>query len=224
MPYEASAPAGMAIAAWSQAARTVGGDYYDIIRLDQSRFALCIADVVGKGVAAALLMSNLQASVRMLAPEIQDTASLCHRVNQAIAANNVPGKFITFFYCILDSENRRIHFTNAGHNWPILAHGDGTVERLNTEDTVLGAASHSSYHQQELELRSGDRLLLFTDGISEACNDAGAEFGEDQLLELVRDNVTLPAAALKTRLLDATRSHCRDNWADDATLIVLAVD
>lgn len=224
MPYEASAPAGMAIAAWSQAARTVGGDYYDIIRLDQSRFALCIADVVGKGVAAAILMSNLQASVRMLAPEIQDTAALCHRTNQAITANNVPGKFITFFYCILDSEQRRIRFTNAGHNWPVLAHADGTIERLNTEDTVLAAAAHSEYHQQELQLRSGDRLVLFTDGVSEACDDAGTEFGEDQLLELVRDNVALPAAALKTRLLDAARSHCRDKWTDDATLIVLAVD
>jgi phosphoserine phosphatase RsbU/P len=224
MPYEASAPAGMAIAAWSQAARTVGGDYYDMIPLDQSRFALCIADVVGKGVAAALLMSNLQAWVRMLAPGIQDTAALCHRINQAITANNVPGKFITFFYCILDSEQRRVRFTNAGHNWPVLAHADGTMERLNTEDTVLAAAAHSNYHQQELQLRSGDRLVLFTDGVTEACDDAGTEFGEDRLLELVRDNVTLPAIALKTKLLDAARSRCQDKWTDDATLIVLAVD
>ena len=224
MPRDASAPAGMAIAASSQAARTVGGDYYDIIRLNQSSFALCIADVVGKGVAAALLMSNLQASVRMLAPELHDTAALCHRINQAIAANSVPGKFITFFYCILDSEQRRVRFTNAGHNWPMLAHADGSIERLNTEDTVLGAASQSNYHQQELELRSGDRLVMFTDGISEACDNAGVEFGEDQLLALLRDNVTLSASALKTRLLDAARSHCSDKWADDATLIVLAVD
>jgi phosphoserine phosphatase RsbU/P len=223
MPREASAPAGMAIAASSQAARTVGGDYYDIIRLDQNCFGLCIADVVGKGVAAALLMSNLQASVRMLAPELHDTAALCDRTNQAVTANNVPGKFITFFYCILDSEQRRIRFSNAGHNWPVLAHSDGSIERLNTEDTVLGAASHSTYHQQELELRSGDRLVLFTDGISEACDDAGTEFGEEQLLKIVRDNVNLSAAALKTKLLEAARSHCRDNWADDATLIVLAV-
>jgi sigma-B regulation protein RsbU (phosphoserine phosphatase) len=224
MPRDASAPAGMAIAATSQSARTVGGDYYDIIRLDQSCFALCIADVVGKGVAAALLMSNLQASVRMLAPEVRDTAALCGRINEAISANNVPGKFITFFYCVLDSAQRRVRFTNAGHNWPMLAHADGSVERLNSEDTVLGAASRWTYHQQELELRSGDRLVLFTDGISETCDDAGTEFGEDQLLELVRDNLTLSAAALKSKLLEAARSHCRDKWADDATLIVLAVD
>jgi sigma-B regulation protein RsbU (phosphoserine phosphatase) len=224
MPHETSVPAGMAIAASSQSARTVGGDYYDIIRLDQSCFALCIADVVGKGMAAALLMSNLQASVRMLAPEVRDTATLCERINHAISANNVPGKFITFFYCVLDSAQRRIRFTNAGHNWPMLAHADGTIERLNTDDTVLGAASRLNYHQQELELRSGDRLVLFTDGISEASDDAGTEFSEDQLLELVRDNVTLSASALKTRLLEAARSHCGDRWTDDATLIVLAVD
>jgi sigma-B regulation protein RsbU (phosphoserine phosphatase) len=98
------------------------------------------------------------------------------------------------------------------------------MERLNTEDTVLAAAAHSNYHQQELQLQSGDRLVLFTDGVTEACDDAGTEFGEDQLLELVRDNVTLPAVALKTKLLDAARSRCQDKWTDDATLIVLAVD
>jgi phosphoserine phosphatase RsbU/P len=179
---------------------------------------------MGKGVSAALLMSNLQASVRMLAPEVNDPALLCERVNRAVSANNVPGKFITFFHCVLDSERRRLTFTNAGHNWPILAHADGSFERLNTEDTVLGATPTATYHQQQLQLRSGDRLVLFTDGITEACDSGGSEFTEDKLLQLVRENVSLPADALNQMLLHAARSHCQDKWTDDATLIVVAVE
>jgi sigma-B regulation protein RsbU (phosphoserine phosphatase) len=224
MPGEISAPQGIAITASSLAARTVGGDYYDVIRLSEHSSALCIADVVGKGVAAALLMSNLQASVRMLAPELRHPAALCHRVNQAVSANNVPGKFITFFYCVLNSLTRRLAFTNAGHNWPVLAHADGTIERLRTDDTVLGTTAASEYHENDVQLRSGDRLVLFTDGITEACDASGAEFGEDQLQQLISCNVSLSAAALQSVLLEAARAHCSGNWADDATLIVLAVE
>jgi sigma-B regulation protein RsbU (phosphoserine phosphatase) len=224
MPSEISAPPGTAISASSHAARTVGGDYYDVIRLGEHSSAFCIADVVGKGVAAALLMSNLQAAVRMLAPELRDPAALCRRVNQAVSANNVPGKFITFFYCVLDARTRRLAFTNAGHNWPVLAHADGTIERLRTDDTVLGTTPGSEYHQTEVQLRSGDRLVLFTDGITEACDASGEEFGEDTLQQLISCNVSLSAADLQSTLLEAARAHCSANWTDDATLIVLAVE
>jgi phosphoserine phosphatase RsbU/P len=224
MPHEITAPAGMTIAASSQSAHIVGGDYYDVIQLDANRTGVCIADVMGKGVGAALLMSNLQAAVRMLAPEIRDPAAFCGRANQAVSANNVPGKFITFFYCVIDSEHRRISFTNAGHNWPVLAHADGTFDRLSTDDMVLGTTPKWNYHQRELELRSGDRLLLFTDGITEACGADGTEFGEHNLLQVLRDHVSLSAADLRDALLEAARSHCRGVWTDDATLIVIAVD
>jgi phosphoserine phosphatase RsbU/P len=224
MPGEIMAPQGMSIAACSQSMKTVGGDYYDVIPLDQFRSAVCIADVVGKGVGAALLMSNLQASVRLLASEVTEPATFCRRLNQAISANKVPGKFITFFYCVIDSERRRISFTNAGHNWPILAHADGSFERLSTEDTVLGTSPGLSYHQQEVELRSGDRLVLFTDGITEASSADGNEFGEEHLAELAAANVTLSSSALKENLLDAAQAHCSDAWTDDATLIVVAIE
>jgi phosphoserine phosphatase RsbU/P len=224
MPGEITSPDGMTIVASSRSARTVGGDYYDVITLDHCRSAVCIADVVGKGVGAALLMSNLQASVRMLATEVTAPGAFCQRVNQVVSANKVPGKFITFFYCVIDAEQHRISFTNAGHNWPVLAHADGTLERLNTEDTVLGTTPGWSYHQQELELRSGDRLVLFTDGITEACSHDGVEFGEEQLARLAADNVTLPPSGLKDKLLQAAQDHCQDTWTDDATLIVVGID
>jgi sigma-B regulation protein RsbU (phosphoserine phosphatase) len=224
LPGEIVAPDGLAIVASTESARTVGGDYYDVIRIDNHRAAICIADVMGKGLGAALLMSNLQAAVRMLAPQVLDPQELCNRVNQMISANSVPGKFITFFYCVIDLEQKRIHYTNAGHNWPILARANGSCERLSTEDIVLGTLRHWSYHQQEIELRAGDRLVLFTDGISECANAESVEFGEEQLLGLVSQNVQLSADALKELILESAKSHSNGVMHDDATLIVAAMN
>jgi len=223
MPGEIAAPDGLTVVASSQSARTVGGDYYDVIRIDEERLGICIADVMGKGLGAALLMSNLQAAVRMLAPQMTDSSELCNRVNEVISANNVPGKFITFFYCVVDLKLMHISYTNAGHNWPILARADGSCERLSTEDAVLGTLRKWKYHQQQANLRSGDRLVLFTDGITECANAEGAEFGEERLLGLVSQNVQLPADRLKDLILESARSHCNGTMNDDATLIAAAV-
>lgn len=223
MPGEIAAPDGLTIVASSQSARAVGGDYYDVIRINEDRLAMCVADVMGKGLGAALLMSNLQAAVRMLAPQVADTRELCNRVNEVICANSVPGKFITFFYCVIDVKQRRISYTNAGHNWPILVRADGNCERLNSEDVVLGTLKHWTYHQEEAHLRSGDRLVLFTDGITESANSEGAEFGEEQLLNLVSQNVQLAADELKDLILKSVQTYSAGVMNDDATLIVSAV-
>ena len=223
MPGEIAAPDGLTIVASSQSARTVGGDYYDVIRIDEDRLGMCVADVMGKGLGAALLMSNLQAAVRMLAPQVADTRELCDRVNEVICANSVPGKFITFFYCMVDVKQRRISYTNAGHNWPILVRADGNCERLSSDDVVLGTVRHWTYHQEEAQLRSGDRLVLFTDGITECANSEGAEFGEEHLLNLMSQNVQLAADDLKTLILQSVKTHCNGAMNDDATLIVAAV-
>lgn len=223
MPHEIAARDGLTVVASSQSARTVGGDYYDVIELGEHRSALCIADVVGKGMGAALLMSNLQAAVRMLASDVIEPKPFCERVNKAVSANNVPGKFITFFYCVVDSGEKRISFTNAGHNWPVLAHADGSWLRLSSDDVVLGTMREWSYHQQQAELRSGDRLILFTDGITECADAEGQEFGEDRLVELVSRNVHLPASELKDLILSCANEHSKGVFTDDATLIVVAV-
>ncbi len=221
MPGEIPAGDGLTIVASSQSARNVGGDYYDVIPLEGQRSAICIADVVGKGMGAALLMSNLQAAVRMLAPEISEPKTFCNRVNRAISGNNFPGKFITFFYCVIDTAQHRIDFTNAGHNWPVLAHADGTCERLNSEDVVLGTVRDWNYHQLTTGLRSGDRLVLFTDGITECADGEGTEFGEERLVDLVAHNVHLPPDQLKDAILKA--AECHGSFVDDATLIVVGV-
>ncbi|HLJ26955.1 MAG TPA: SpoIIE family protein phosphatase [Candidatus Angelobacter sp.] len=222
LPGEIASPDGLTIVACTQSARTVGGDYYDVIRIGEHRSAICIADVMGKGMGAALLMSNLQAAVRMLAPQVEGPRDLCNRVNEVISANSVPGKFITFFYCVVDLEQGRIRYTNAGHNWPILARSNGNCERLNTEDVVLGTLRQWNYHQQEAELCGGDRLVLFTDGITESAGADGAEFGEEYLLGLVSQNVQLPADQLKELILGSARNHSGGVLTDDATLIVAA--
>ena len=223
MPAETAVQDGLVIAASSHSARTVGGDYYDVIRLGKGRTAICIGDVVGKGVGAALLMSNLQARVRSLAFQVQEPKELCERLNQMTAEQNIPGKFITFFYCVIDAEEKHIRYTNAGHNWPILMHPDGSYEHLESGDTVLGTVKWN-YHQNVTGLRTGDRLVLFTDGITECTNAEGVEFGESSLLDVVAHNVTLPPAELKTRALDAATNHCKNAFSDDSTLIVVGME
>jgi phosphoserine phosphatase RsbU/P len=222
LPGQIAAPDGFTVVASAQTARTVGGDYYDVIRISEHRSAICIADVMGKGLGAALLMSNLQAAVRMLAPQVSSTKELCNRVNEVISSNSVPGKFITFFFCVVDAEEKRISYTNAGHNWPILARSNSSCERLSTEDVVLGTLRQWSYHQQETDLKSGDRLVLFTDGITERANTEGEEFGEERLLALVSQNVELAAGELKDLILASVNGHS-EVLSDDATLIVAAV-
>jgi phosphoserine phosphatase RsbU/P len=223
MPGEIAAPEGLSIVASSQSARSVGGDYYDVIRLDEYRCAVCIADAVGKGMGAALLMSNLQAAVHALAPEIGQPKAMCERLNRIVSAYSMPGKFISFFYCVIDSREKTIQYTNAGHNWPILACADGSFRRLSSDDVVLGAVRDWSFHQQQAGLSTGDRLVLFTDGITECADSAAVEFGEDRLAALVQNNIQFSALQLRDLVLEATRQHCNADSVDDATLIVAAV-
>ena len=223
LPARASAAAGLTISAATHAVRNVSGDYYDVIPLDQYRSAICIADVMGKGMGAALLMSNLQATVRLLAPQIDEPHELCSRLNRSISSNGMPGRFITFFYGIIDVRTMKITYTNAGHNWPVLAHADGACDRLRTDDAVLGTFWNWTYRQSEVDLRGGDRLALFTDGITECADASGNEFGEEQLCRLISDNVHFPAAMLEQLAISAVQTHIRGSFGDDATLVVAAI-
>ena len=223
LPSSLAAPKGMSITASTRSLGNVSGDYYDVIRIDEHRSAICIADVMGKGVGAALLMSHLQASVRMLAPQVTEPREMCSRLNQMIALNGVPGKFITLFYCMVDTERMRITYTNAGHNWPILAHKDGSCEVLATDDAVLGMFAACEFRQQEAALLSGDRLLLFTDGVTECSNPSGEEFGEVALRTMAGENVDLSAQQIEQTILQSVQAHCGGLMSDDATLLVAAV-
>jgi sigma-B regulation protein RsbU (phosphoserine phosphatase) len=223
---------GCEIATSWQPASGVSGDCFDAIGFSRSRLALSIADVVGKGIPAALLMSNLQAAVRAFATGTTEPAELCQQVNRILCGNIAEGRFISFFYCMLDSELGALTFANAGHFPPILIRADGSVERLTEGGPVLGVVPDASYEQGRVFLGSGDRLVLFTDGITEARRVDVAvfksdgysddEFGEARLIDLAVDNRACSAPALQARLADAVASFAGGTFQDDATLIVLA--
>lgn len=201
----------------------IGGDYFDVLQLDSNRFAICIADVAGKGIAAALLMSNLQATVRGLAEENPEPAGLTERVNRFIRRNTASDRFITFFYAVFDAQTRRIVYTNAGHNAPIVLSRNGATMRLSCGGQAMGISAREDYEQAVADLALGDRMILFTDGITEASGIDGQEFGEERLLEILRESRALGAATIQASVLARVAQFSGDRFQDDATLVVLAI-
>jgi sigma-B regulation protein RsbU (phosphoserine phosphatase) len=221
LPRQIPQIAGFEVAAAWQPARTVGGDYYDVIQLGAHRLGVCIADVVGKGVSAALLMANVQASVRAFATESESPAKLCAKVNGLLCENIATGKFVTFLYGILDSQARTFQFCNAGHLYPILVSG-GSARALEQGGAVLGVFPQWQYEDAAVALSAGDRLFLFTDGITEATGADGKEFEEGGIAAFAEANGALSARELNSRLLAQVTSFCSAQFQDDATLMVIA--
>jgi sigma-B regulation protein RsbU (phosphoserine phosphatase) len=215
---------GWEIATSWQPAAGVGGDCFDAIAFGDSRAAVSIADVVGKGIPAALMMSNLQAAVRAFATDSARPDELCQQVNRILCGNIAEGRFISFFYCVVDNAIGSLTYANAGHYPPILVRANGTVERLTEGGAVLGVFSHGTYDQGTTPVSSGDRLVLFTDGITEARNSRDEEFGEERLIDLTIANRACSAPALQARLAASVARFAPDGLQDDATLIVLAAD
>jgi sigma-B regulation protein RsbU (phosphoserine phosphatase) len=214
---------GVEIALNWRPARELGGDYFDVLRFPDGSLGLCIADVEGKGLPAALVMSSLQAAVRTLAsPEVAPSA-LCERLN-AIFSEELPAeRSISLFYAHLDPRTRRLTYANAGHLPPVLRRGGRAPERLTVGGIVLGRIPHWSYAEAEVLLEAGDALVLFTDGVTEAMNDAEEEFGEARIAACA---CSVPAAGpeeLQRRILEEVAAHCESRFGDDATLAVLEV-
>ena len=215
---------GLEIATAWQPASGVGGDCFDAISFGRAKLAVSIADVVGKGIPAALLMSNLQATVRAFATEAEQPAELCQQVNHVLCGHIAEGRFISFSYCVIDTEVGTLTYCNAGHYPAMLVRADGTVDRLSAGGAVLGVLPAAKYEQGLLPIQSGDRLVLYTDGITEARNEADEEFGEDRLLAFAIENRTCSAPALQARLGACVTAFTGGRLQDDATLIVVAVD
>jgi phosphoserine phosphatase RsbU/P len=224
LPKEIPQLAGYEISGTWQPARTVGGDYFDFLAFDAQTLGLCIGDVAGKGLPAAMLMSNLQAGVRGLASPDMSPEILCERLNSLVCHNIASDRFITFFYAQLDGAARRLRYVNAGHNAPMVIHRDGSHDRLEEGGGVLGVFPVLTYVAGIRELEPGDRVVFFTDGVTEASDPENEEYGESRLLGLLKENRAASAVELQRRILTAAGEFCHGLWHDDATLIVIAVE
>ncbi len=201
----------------------VGGDYFDCIPLD-GRLALTIGDVSGKGVGAALLMSNLHAALHVLLQSQPPMNELIGRLNELIYRNTNFDKFITLFYAEFDPHHRRLRYVNAGHNPPLLCHADGRIELLEEGGLIIGMLPDVEYAVGSAELESGDLLLAYTDGITDARNSAGDLFEEERLRQLALEAARLRLGAEETarRVTDAVDAFAAGMpQADDITLLVL---
>jgi len=221
LPKEIPQLEGFEVAAAWRPAREVSGDYYDVFKLDEHRLGVCIADVVGKGVAAALLMANVQAAVRAYASSAENAAQLCTKVNRLLCENLATGKFVTFLYGVLNNETRTFDYCNAGNVCPVLV-SQGTVRSIAVGGAVLGVFPEWQYESANLALGPGDRLLLVTDGITEASDAAEQEFGEEKLAEAALRHSKRTSAEMSRLLLEEVSAFCDSHFHDDATLLVIA--
>ena len=208
---------------WLQA-RQVGGDYYDFLELDRGRVALVVGDIAGKGIAAALLMANLQASLRSRhALALAQLADFLCSVNRLFCENTADGAYATLFFAEYDDHTRRLRYANCGHLPALLLRRDGSLERLHSTATVLGLFTEWDCSVHELSLLPEDVLLLYTDGITESFNAAEEEFGEQRLTEVLRGHHTQSPAQLLQSVIDEVRRFSPHEQSDDITLIVAKV-
>jgi serine phosphatase RsbU (regulator of sigma subunit) len=223
LPRDLSLSPQIAIAtAWIPSA-DVGGDYFDVFPLGSEKIGLCVADVAGHGIPAALLMSNLQAAARVIVNDSVTTAALCAQLNERAVQRFPAGIFVTFFYGVLDLPTYQLAYCNAGHNPPYLIKGDGSVRLLKGGGVALGVIHPWNYQEQGVRLEPGDRLVLFTDGLTEARSPTGELFGEERLVELLIRHRLLSPEAIKDAVLGAVSSFARRVFQDDVTLLCIAV-
>ena len=222
LPKEIPQLPGFEVASAWQPARAVGGDYFDVLKLGENRLAICIADVSGKGVPAALLMANVQASLRASVRDLDSPARVCSIINGMLCESIAADKFVTFFCGVLDAPSSTFRYCNAGHPYPILV-SSGAVRTLDQGGAVLGVFPAWTYEDSSVDLISGDRLLLFTDGITEAEGPQGEEFGMEKVAAFAKAHAANSAARINQQLLAQVSDFCGAQFRDDATLLVLAV-
>lgn len=221
LPAQAPQVAGLDLAGHNAPCRTVGGDYYDFFPYPNGRVAMVLGDVSGKGMPASLLMMSLQARVQVLIEEPENLGAAMTRLNRLTATNCPSNRFITFFMCVLDGATGELAFSNAGHNPPLVMRASGSAEWLDAGGCVLGVMPMMKYEESRNRLGTGDVLVVFSDGLTDALNPQGEEFGEARLEAVVRQHRGEPSAAI----LEGVNRAIAE-WAagtplpDDLTLLV----
>ncbi|MDK9700576.1 MAG: SpoIIE family protein phosphatase [bacterium] len=215
---------GIEIAGMTKFCLDVAGDYYDIIPLEDGRTVLTVGDVMGKGAGAALLMANLQASLRTAVGGSISLSEMVFRINELIYRNTPPEQFITFFVGLFDPANKQLAYVNAGHNPPFVIRDGKKYSELTEGGPLLGVIPGVHYQQGEYALVSGDVVLLFTDGVTEAMNSSTEEFGEQRLTEVVVNGHDNPANDVLISIEKAvTEFHGSSSFEDDFTLLLVRV-
>ncbi|MBI4419043.1 MAG: SpoIIE family protein phosphatase [Ignavibacteriales bacterium] len=225
LPQTLPAIGGYDLAAANVSSKQVGGDYYDVIRRSDTEYVIAIGDVSGKGTPAALLMASIQAALRALVPLLHDLPEATGRMNDLACENTGGDTFITFFWGIIDTARHQLRYVNAGHNPPFLIRKDGSVIRLQKGGLILGMMkTKRPYEEGEVELKAGDLLFLFTDGVSEAMNARGEDFTEERLESILKSVGGSPAR----EILQHVRMHVQEfskgtQQSDDITMLVVNV-
>ena len=202
-------------------ARAVGGDYYDFLDLGDGRLGLVLADISGKGISAALLMANLQAYVRSRFSLARgDLPELLRSLNAYLFESSPSSRYATLFFGRYDDNSGRLVYANCGHNPPLVVRCDGTTAWLQPTAPVVGLFDQWSCTIAELEIRKGDTLVLYTDGVTDAMDDDGNFFGEERLVELVKRNTRASAGALLETLIDEVTRFSGKVQEDDLTLVI----
>jgi len=205
-------------------ARVVGGDFFDFMSVGGTRVALVLADISGKGISAALLMASLQANLRALYGQaVDDLVGTLQRVNQMFYDSTAPNHYATLFFGLYDAETRRLTYANCGHLPPLVQRADGSIERLDVTAAVIGLFTPWECETSVACLNPGDTLVVFTDGVSEATSEAGEEFGEERLANVLRAHRDDTATALLEAIVAEVRGHSSSEQFDDLTLIVARV-
>lgn len=202
-------------------AHHVGGDYYDFLNLGRERVGLAIGDISGKGIAAALLMANLQANLRSLCTiALDDPQRLLQSVNQLFCENTTDSSYATLFFAEYSDASQYLRYVNCGHLSALLLRGDGDVDRLDSTGTVVGLFKEWDCSVGERQVFPGDILALYTDGITESFNARDEEFGERRLIEALRRHRALESQAMVSAIVDDVRAFSRREQHDDITLTV----
>jgi serine phosphatase RsbU (regulator of sigma subunit) len=200
----------------------VGGDYFDFIPYQDGRLAVVVGDVSGKGLPAALLMSSLQAKVQMLRETNPSPGKAVGTLNRSLTERCPLGKFITFFYALLDPDSGVLEYSNAGHNYPLLLRNDGSVETLTGNGLVMGLFSAVHYDVKKTKLAPGDMLVLYSDGVTEAADSADVEFGEKGLAAFLAERKSVRCEDIVNQLVEHMRKwRGNTSFADDFTIVLV---
>jgi len=215
---------GMDLVANNIPAQEIGGDFYDYIPISRGSWGLVIADVSGKGMPAAIFMGLSRTIVRASATDNLSAAAAIKQANELICRDSTSGMFVTLFYAILDVKERKLRYVNAGHNPPLLIRNGGEVELLRARGIALGVTHYIDLQEAERTLQPGDTIVFYTDGVTEAINAEEEAFGERRLIEIVRENSSLPARGIIGKVEEAVVAFAgKEPQFDDITLLVLKV-